>query len=280
MAIGGEACAAAFSGTDEVVGNVLSAAVKEGESLVEMARAYGLGFSEIAGANPETDPFVPGAGARVTIPAQWIVPEAVREGALIINLSEMRLYYRFTVKGSILLVTFPVGIGSEGTETPLGGYRIVEKTVDPVWHVPKSIRKEKPELPGTVPPGPDNPLGTHALRLSSNDILIHGTNKPWGVGRKVSHGCLRLYPEDIVRLFGLVPSGTLVKIVREPVKVGIKGERVYLEVHHDDHDTRDLLEEAMRVLYVKGALGRVSMGKVLQAVGGTHGIPVDVTRRN
>lgn len=164
------------------------------ESLIELARKFDLGYNEIVDANPGLDPFVPGAGSFVIIPTSWILPDIkVREGILI-NLSEFRLYY-FSSRGKQThIFSFPIGIGSQGTETPQGTFRIVEKIVNPAWYVPASIRKEHPELPPVVPAGPDNPMGTHALRLSLPSVLIHGTDRPFAVGRKASHGCLRLYP--------------------------------------------------------------------------------------
>ena len=141
----------------------------------------------------------------------------------------MRLYQFPRAAGAPMM--FPVGVGSEGWTTPVGTFSVIQKQVNPRWYPPASIRREEPDLPAMVPPGPDNPLGTHALRLSKGSILIHGTDKPFGVGRKASHGCLRLYPEDIPLLFERVPVGTQVTIVREPVKVGVRAGRVYVEVH-------------------------------------------------
>jgi L,D-transpeptidase ErfK/SrfK len=278
LAVTGQVCAGAYSVDSDVVGEVVTKGVTKGESLMELARAHDLGYNEIVQANPGIDPFVPEEGAAIVIPAQWVLPASLEERVLLVNLSEMRLYYRFTVKGAKLLVTAPIGIGTEETETPEGAYRIVEKIENPVWHVPESILAERPSLPERVPPGPDNPLGSHAFRLSAGNIMIHGTNKPWGVGRQVSHGCIRLYPEDIVRLFRLIPVGTVVRIVREPVKVGIREGRVYLEVHHDPAAGRDTVDDAMGLLAVRGVLERVSRDKVVEAIGSRSGIPVDVTR--
>jgi L,D-transpeptidase ErfK/SrfK len=269
--------AAAYPGDQEVIGMVRNDMVREGDSLVELARRYDVGFNEIAAANPELDPFVPQNGATMTVPTGWIVPRAVEPGAIVINLSEMRLYYAFRTKGARLLVTFPIGIGSEGAETPPGEYRVIEKTVNPDWHVPPSVKKEKPWLPPVVHPGPDNPLGSHAMRLSEWSILIHGTNKPWGVGRMVSHGCIRLYPEDIPRLFQLVKVGTKVRVVREPVKVGMRGGRVYLEVHRDDEVKLDYLTEANRLLADRRLLERTDPAKLNAAIVEGRGIPIDIT---
>ncbi len=267
----------AFSAAEGVVGSVQSYPVTEGESLMEVARRFDLGYNEIAEANPDIDPFIPAAGTELLIPTAWIVPDVPPTDGIVINLSEMRLYFFFTVKKSRMVVTYPIGIGDEGTDTPVGVYRVTEKVVNPSWHVPRSIKLEKPELPDVVPPGPDNPLGSHAMRLSGKDILIHGTNKPWGVGRRVSHGCIRLYPEDIPRLFDQVSAGTMVTIVRQPVKVGMKGGRVYLEAHRDQYETIDYFYEATDRLIRKRLMDRVDAAKLFQAIGERKGVPVDIS---
>ncbi|MCM2356880.1 MAG: L,D-transpeptidase family protein [Geobacteraceae bacterium] len=267
-----------YPGDMEIVGIVKKHKVRQGESLIELARSYDLGYNEIAAANPNLDPFVPPTGATVVIPTAWILPAAVAPETVVINLSEMRLYYLSDHEQSSLLATFPIGIGKEGSATPAGDYRIVEKAANPSWTVPSSIRKEKPWLPRVVPAGPENPLGSHALRLSEGSILIHGTNRPLGVGRRASHGCLRLYPEDIPRLFALVSIGTEVAVVREPVKVGSKGRRVYIEVHRDDELKMDYGREANRLLADRELLERVDGGKLDAAILEKRGIPVDITK--
>ena len=191
------------------------------------------------------------------------------------NVSEMRLYL-FPAAGGVPL-SFPVGVGMEGWHTPVGTFSVVAKTANPTWYPPASIRREDPELPAKVPPGPDNPLGTHALRLSRGSILIHGTDRPYGVGRKASHGCIRLYPEDIPRLFELVPVKTRVTIVREPVKVGLRGGRVYVEVHEDPDAKVDLRKEAARLLSKRDLSSRVDARSLESVIEERRGIPVDVS---
>jgi L,D-transpeptidase ErfK/SrfK len=269
--------AGAYAGDEQVVGVAVSHVVENGESLMEVARQYDVGYEQMVAANPGVDPFVPGNGTVVAVPTTWVVP-GVAPGTITINLSELRLYYRMVTGGTLNLVSFPVGVGDEGFETPAGRYEVVAKQTQPTWYVPPSIRAEHPELPGAVPPGPDNPLGTHALRLSSRRILIHGTNRPWGVGRRASHGCIRLYPEDIPVLFGLVRVGTRVTVVREPVKVGTRGDRIYLEVHADDGSTLDYAREAATLLAGRGLSGAVDTAKVQAALAERRGIPVDVSR--
>lgn len=248
--------------------------VKKGESLIEIARIFDLGWNAISDANPGADPFLPPPGTTVLVPTMWILPDVPRGRGVVINISEMRLYF-FLGKGTNLMTTFPIGVGDEGKETPVGEFRIIQKIVDPPWNVPESIREERPELPHVVPPGPDNPLGTHALRLSLPSVLIHGTNKPWAVGRRATHGCLRLYPEDIPRLFLLVGKHEKVTIVRQPVKAGIKSNRVFIEVHNDAGV--NYLREALKALGGKGLLGRIDQRKLMQALDNKSGIPVDIT---
>jgi L,D-transpeptidase ErfK/SrfK len=266
--------AVAPSARDDLVGALDVHLVAPGESLIELARRYGVGFNEIAAANRRFDPFVPAAGAAAVIPTAWILPGAAAPGTLVVNLSEMRLYL---LRAGREPVTFPVGIAVEAGATPLGVLTVVGKEVAPTWYPTPAILAEDPTLPAAVPPGPENPLGSHALRLSRRTILIHGTNRPFGVGRRVSHGCLRLYPEDIPRLFRLVEVGARVAIVREPVKVGVREGRVYVEVHDDETVTLPPMEQAVRLLRRRGVLDRVDPGKLARAVLARSGLPVNVS---
>jgi L,D-transpeptidase ErfK/SrfK len=261
-----------------VIGSLETYRVKKNESLIEIARNFNLGYNEISDANPSLDPFVPGTDATVLIPRSWVLPDIEPQGGIVINISEMRLYY-FLERGGVKGVkTFPIGIGDEGFDTPVGSFKVIQKMVNPSWHVPASIRKERPELPPRVPPGPDNPLGSHALRLSLGDVLIHGTNRPFAVGRRVTHGCIRLYPEDIPKLYSMVPNGLQVTIVRQPVKAGVKDNKTYIEVHRDDYQKGiNYLSEAVRVLTKKGLLKDVSTEKLYRAVEEKQGIPVEIS---
>jgi L,D-transpeptidase ErfK/SrfK len=263
---------------DQVMGSVTTYKVKEKESLIEIARKFGLGYNEITAANPDLDPFVPGEGASVTIPTSWILPDVESRDGIVINLSEMRLYNIYNVGSMLFVQTFPIGIGDEGSDTPAGQFRVIEKLVGPSWHVPESIKKEKPFLPDVVPPGPENPLGSHAMRLSNPRILIHGTNKPWGVGRRVSHGCIRLYPEDIPVLFRSARKGVKVTIVKQPVKAGFKGDRVYIEVHRENSNSNNsYFDDAVRLLREKHMLSRVNTKKLHYALEEKKGMPVDIS---
>lgn len=267
-----------YGDKETAIGIVRTHETEKTDSLIEIARKFGLGYNEIVEANPELDPFVPGEGVSVKIPTSWILPNVSPHEGIVINLSEMRLYYFFKERGSRLVATFPIGTGTEENETPVGNFNVIEKIANPTWYVPESIRKGKPYLPKVVPPGPDNPLGSHALRLSSENVLIHGTNKPWSIGRNVSHGCIRLYPEDIPRLFQLVPIGTRVTVVRQSVKVGLKGDKVYLEVHNDRYSEHaDYLHETVKLLRQKNLLKSVNTDKMYTALQEKSGIPVDIS---
>ncbi len=271
-----------ISSNSSIVGEIKKHTVKPNESLIEIARFYNLGYNEITEANPHLDPFVPGEGVTVTVPTYWILPERPNNfQGIIINLSEMRLYYFYKKNKDNLVTTFPIGIGDDGLETPQGKFKISHKVVNPSWYVPESIRQERPELPAVVPPGPDNPLGTHALRLSGLSYLIHGTNRPWAVGRKVTHGCIRLYPEDIPKLYEMVPVGTEVIIVRQPVKIAKSGEDVFVEVHHDSQlKDFDYLQNAMEQLNKKGLLKFVDTFKLYYVIKQKSGIPTSVSIKN
>lgn len=265
-----------------IIGSLQYHSVKKGESLIELARQYSLGYNEIVDANPQIDPFVPPEGVEVIIPKFWILPDKPEKfQGIVINLSEMRLYYFHNNKKNNLLTTFPIGIGDDGIETPLGKFKISQKVINPSWYVPESIKKERPELPPVVPPGPENPLGTHALRLSGTSYLIHGTNRPYAIGRKVTHGCIRLYPEEIPKLYDIVPIGTEVLIVRQPVKAGRIGDEVYVEVHIDDQlKDFDYLGNAMELLSKKGLLRYIDTFKLYHAIKQKSGIPTPISTKS
>ena len=233
---GGEmALAATFSlpaGGSDIVGALQTAQVASGGNFSTISRRYDVGYYELVEANPGIDPDSPGLGTIVVIPTRHILPTVPHEG-IVINLAEMRLYY--FPKNSNQVMTVPVGIGRRDWDTPLGVLSIVEKMAKPTWHVPSSIREaralEGVYLPLSVEPGPENPLGEYAMRLSMRTYLIHGTNDPSGVGRRSSSGCIRLYPEDIESLFNLVSPGTPVRIINQPYKLGWRNNKLYIEAH-------------------------------------------------
>ena len=221
----------------QIVGALTRVRASGNETLLDIARRYRVGQDEIVMANPSVDRWLPADGAIVTLPTAYILPRAERRG-VVLNVPEMRLYYYEPhVPGlADVLHTFPVSIGRMDWATPLGETRIVAKTENPSWRPPKSVIAElasKGEtLPEVVPPGPDNPLGRFALRLALPGYLIHGTNKPFGVGMRVTRGCVRMYPDDIASLYRLVRVGTPVTIVDQPVKLGWLDDRLYIESSH------------------------------------------------
>jgi L,D-transpeptidase ErfK/SrfK len=215
-----------------VVGQLQSYIVKKGEVFEDIARRFDVGYTELVEANPGVDPWLAPPGTRITIPALYILPASGRRG-IVLNLAQYRLFY--FPPGGHEVFTYPVGLGVIGWKTPIGTTRIVRKEPHPAWIPPASIRAQHAAegdiLPAVVPPGPDNPLGAFALHLGWPRILIHGTNKPDGIGRNVSHGCIHLYPEDIAQLFSMVRLGTLVRTLNEPAIAGWAGDRLYLMVH-------------------------------------------------
>ena len=216
-----------------IIGGLAVISTQDGDTLPDIARHFGLGYNEITIANLSIFPWTPNADAIVLLPLQFILPDAPRKG-IVLNLANMRLFY-YPPKQPDTVFTYPVGIGRQGWNTPLGQTTIVAKKADPAWIVPESIRREHAAkgdlLPAVVRPGPDNPLGKYALRLGFTSYLIHGTNKPYGVGMQVSHGCVRLYPEDIEVLFKKTSVRTPVRIVYQPYMTAWDGEMLYLEAH-------------------------------------------------
>jgi L,D-transpeptidase ErfK/SrfK len=220
----------------DMIGTPKTVTATYDDTLIEIARRMGVGFEQIERVNPDVDSWLPGEGTEVVVPSQYILPRAPRKG-IVLNLPEMRLYYYPPQQPGRpqQVQTYPIGIGRMDWATPLGQTKITGKVKDPSWRPPESIRREHAAkgdpLPEIVPAGPDNPLGAYAMRLGMPGYLIHGTNKPIGVGMRVSHGCIRMLPEDIARLFPQIPVGTPVNIVNQPVKAGWLGGKLYLEVH-------------------------------------------------
>jgi L,D-transpeptidase ErfK/SrfK len=266
-------------GDIDVIGSVRSFRITGDETLLEVARLFDLGFNEIGSANPAIDPWVPGEGNILLIPAQWVLPDSAKKG-VVINLAEMRLYQYLNINGKRFVRTYPIGVGVDGSETPTGTFRTGVKLQNPTWYVPKSIREENPDYPVKVPPGEDNPLGKYAIKLKGTSYFLHGTNEPYGIGREVSHGCIRLYPEDIEALFRVLDSDTLVNIIYQPVKVGVWGDVVYVEVHQDYRGNgKDLMKEAVAILRHRDLLDKVDMASLEKAVKEARGMPVVLMRR-
>ena len=219
-----------------VVGEPQIVFTNEENTFSDLAREYGLGYDELVAANPQIDPWLPGAGTAVLLPTQYVVPDVPREG-IVLNIASRRLFYfQKAEEGEAqTLLTYPIGIGRVGWETPLGSASVIAKARDPSWYVPASVRRENRELghpdPSVVPPGPDNPLGKFVLKLDLPGYLIHGTNQPYGVGMRVSHGCVRLYPENIELLYELVGLGEPVLIINEPYLAGQRDGDLFFEGH-------------------------------------------------
>jgi L,D-transpeptidase ErfK/SrfK len=208
------------------------------DTLYDLARKYSLGSEELIRVNPGVDPWLPGAGKKLIVPGRHILPPGPREG-IVVNLPEHRLYYYPKPKrgGPIEVITYPVSIGKMDWRTPLGTTRVIGKQKNPTWYPPESVRKEHAEagdpLPASVPSGPDNPLGLFAMRLAAGNgtYLIHGTNNPIAVGLAVTHGCIRMYPDDVAALFPLISVGTQVRLINQPVKVAWVDGELLLEAH-------------------------------------------------
>jgi L,D-transpeptidase ErfK/SrfK len=238
----------------DIVGYVQRTTIGKEDTLPDIARRFDVGYEEMVTANPGVDPWLPGVGKEVIVPTQFILPAAPHEG-VVVNVAEMRIYYYPPhKKGEPQVVyTHPIGIGKVGWKTPEGTTKIVSRQKDPVWVVPKSVRDEHAEdgekLPAQVPAGPDNPLGQYMFRLGWPSYLIHGTNKPYGVGMRSSHGCMRLYPEDIAVFFDLIPIGTKVTVVNQPYLFGWRDGVLYLQAYEVmEDDSRNWSKDRKRLL--------------------------------
>lgn len=260
-----------------VIGAFRDYVIKKDETLLDIARAFDLGYLEVILVHPDIDPWLPPAGKSLFLPTAWVLPPIPTDKrAIVINIPELRLYLFFNDIN--MVKTYPLGLGVLDSPTPFGSFTIAEKTEHPIWNIPASLREKYGRE--TIPPGPDNPLGEYRLRLSRHDYGIHGTNSPWGVGRLVSHGCIRLYPEDIEELFSLVTVGTPVEIVYEPVKIGFKGGRIFVEVHPDLYnEIDDLLIDTARKLFVYRIWEDVDLDLLVQALEEHRGVPIDITKK-
>jgi L,D-transpeptidase ErfK/SrfK len=270
----------------DLVGELRSVAAAGEDTLLDIARRFDAGQDEILHANPDVDRWLPEPGSQVLVPSRHILPDARREG-LILNIAEMRLYYfpPSSPGQPDQLQTYPVSIGRMDWDTPQGTTRVIAKTRNPAWRPPESIKQEHAAdgepLPDVIPAGPDNPLGKYALRLGLPGYLIHSTNKPYGVGMRVTHGCVRMYPEDIERLFPDVPVGTPVQIVNQPVKVGWLGHTLFIEIHpplEEDQDRINLPHLAMDMVNREWERRPFVLdgGALNRAIESRNGIPVAI----
>jgi len=239
----------------DVVGVVQKTRATKDDTLTDIARRFNVGYEEIVRANPGVDPWLPGDGREIVIPSQFILPNAPREG-VVINVPAMRLFYYPKVKkGEKQIVhTYPIGVGRVGWATPEGATKIVRAQKDPTWRPTPSIIKEHLEEKGekldkVIGPGPDNPLGRYAFYLGWPSYMIHGTNKPSGVGLRSSHGCIRLYPEDIEQLFKMASIGTQVRVVNQPFVFGWHEGSLHIQAYDVlEDDTRDWKKAQVKLL--------------------------------
>lgn len=282
------------AGGDALAGNALSDLlgrtghhrVVQSETLHDIALQEDLGFIELLAANPGVDPWLPRVGTDLVLPAAHILPEGPRDG-IVINLADQRLYY--FARGGNGVMTFPIGTGRAGWETPTGETWVAGKRENPTWIPPASIRAERPDLPAAIPPGPGNPLGDHTLDLAWEGFVIHGTNRTLGIGRRVSHGCLRLHPADIKILFDAVPIGTRVRIVDQAVKIGWLAEALYLEIHPTQSQADEIeatgrftpepIQDLLPRLHAAGDQGAAAIDwdLVAQTAKERRGVPVRIT---
>lgn len=284
------------SADQQLVGEIQVVFARYENTFSSIGREYNLGYEEMRRANPGVDQWLPGEGTPIYLPTATLLPDAPRQG-IVVNVPAMRIFYYTTEKSPTdptvtvtKVTTHPIGVGAEGWATPFGEAKVTGKARDPVWYVPASVRKEHlargEKLPSIVQPGPDNPLGKFAMTLSLPGYLIHGTNKPAGVGMRSSHGCIRLYPEDIEELFGRVSRGTSVRLVNQPVLAGWHDGQLYLEVHPPlAEETHDLLAEAeaalLRALEKAGAAAAtasIDRAALERIVAEQRGMPLPVLR--
>jgi len=283
----------------DVVGHVQTMTASSEETLLDIARRYDLGQNEILLANPDVDRWLPADGSRVILPQRFILPDAERSG-LILNLPEMRLYYYPQAKPdeTPVVITHPISVGRMDWETPLGKTTIISKQIDPEWRPPQSIKDEHEQegetLPDVIRAGPDNPLGRYAMRLGIPGYLIHSTNKPYGVGMRVTHGCIRMYPEDIEKVFDDIPVGTPVQIVNQPIKLGWLAGSLFIELHPPLEEDEDKYADYMQIvlniiadfLSAQDDTPDINAGRTInlsgralrQAVQERSGIPIMITR--
>ena len=267
---------------DNVIGRLAVIRLEKGNTLPDIARHFSLGINTVSAANPGIDKWVPEAGERILLPLSFILPDTLRKG-IVINLAAMRLFY-FKENDQLSAVsTYPIGVGTTERPTPMGQMQIVGKKFRPTWYVPASIaedhRKKGDPLPAQIPPGPLNPLGEHALYLSKSRYLIHGTNKPASVGLRATNGCIRLYPEDIKRLFENTPLKTPVNIVNQPYLVGQRDGIVYIEVHapFEESGATKLEKVYAKLRNIEKKSGHVlDWKKVKKVVAEARGIPVPI----
>ncbi len=271
-----------FAKGDDVVGRLAVIRLEKGDTLPDIARHFSLGIDAISAANPGVDVWVPKAGERILLPLSFILPDAPRKG-IVINLAAMRLFQFKGESESLAVSTYPLGVGTVERPSPIGEMFVARKVIRPTWHVPASIaedhRKKGDPLPAKVLPGPQNPLGEYALYLSKSTYLIHGTNKPASIGLRATNGCIRLYPEDVKKLYENTPVKTPVVIVHQPYLLGQHNGVVYMEVHSppEDLDAVEFDRIYAKLRNIEKESGRtLDWNKVKEALAQARGIPVPI----
>ena len=263
----------AYAALQPPLGSPQTDIVLADDTLLDIAARHRLGFEAVARLNPGLDPWIPDPGTVVRLPTRYLLPQAVATG-LVVNIPEMRLYDFGVAQGPEVLA---VAIGDADDPTPIGEFRVGKKRIDPEWRVPASIRAVKPELPLVVPPGPENPLGSRWLTIGGSSYGLHGTNVRWSIGRIATHGCVRFYEEDIVRLYDRVREGTRLQLVYQPYKWGRAGDRLLFEAHPDVYARiQDPLNAALEVPRALGLDERVDFGAVQRAIQRADGVPTVV----
>lgn len=257
-----------------VVGEPSRYKIQPKDDFLEIARRFGLGFNEVDLLFPQTNKWTLPPGKTISLPTFWVLPPT-QHHQLVINVPELRLY--FFDKASSTVQTYPIGIGDEGWETPLGVFHIVEKRTNPTWYIPASLQ-EKYGM-ASMPPGPENPLGEFMMKFSAGPYGIHGTAMPWGVGRLVSHGCIRCYPEHIALLFPQVGVGTKLEIIYEPVKFGVRNGQLFVEAHPDVYGKIPDYAQYARTKLEQHPLAKyVDQKQYALAVRLKNGVPTNVSR--
>lgn len=268
-----------------IVGSPREYTIQKKDTLLDVARYFDLGYNELVQVYPDMDPWLPPVGETLELPTFWILPKSGNEG-VVVNIPEMRLYYfppREKGETQRMVVTLPVGLGRDDWPTPVAKFKIRGKTTNPTWVIPESIKKERIADKGWsenfIPGGsPDNPMGKYKIELTLPMYAIHDTNNPWAVGRLVTHGCIRLYPEDIQQFFNVIRVGVPGEFVYQPVKIGLLNGKVYAEVHEDIYGlVPDLWEEAQKVARESGWEDMIDKNLLLKVLLKKNGVPIDIT---
>lgn len=275
----------------DVVGKMKTVMARREDTLLSIARQHGVGYEEIRRANPGVDIWLPGEGTPVTIPTRFVLPPGPREG-IVVNLPEMRMYYypEPDADGNRVVETYPISIGRMDWSTPIGETEVTMRLEDPAWFPPQSVREraesEGRALPRRVDPGPDNPLGRHAIGLDVPGYFIHGTNRPAGVGMRATHGCIRMFPEDIESIVYRVDRGTNVRILNQPFKAGWSEEGdLYLQAYPGlDEDEDELAQKGVTPVVevvaerLRERAARVDYPRLKEVAAEASGRPRSITR--